>query len=92
VAEQQILTLVYLVLRELCALATDRPGNNDTIEVVKAEARISQALAILGELDAVTRHGNAAAKSLAQIMEVNASVKTRVEQALRETLAALGSK
>jgi len=92
VAEPQVLALVYLVLRELCALAADRPGQADTVEVAKAEARISQALAILGELDAVTRHGNAAAKSLAQIMEVNASVRTRVEQALRETLAALGSK
>lgn len=92
VAEPQILTLVYLVLRELCALAADRPGQADTIEVAKAEARINQALAILGELDAVTRHGNAATKSLQQIMEVNTSVKTRVEQGLRDTLGALGSK
>lgn len=91
VAEPQILTLVYLVLRELCALAADRPGNNDTVEVAKAEARINQALAILGDLDAVTRHGNAATKSLEKIIEVNTSVKTRVEDALRDTLAALGS-
>jgi hypothetical protein len=92
VAEPQILTLVYLVLRELCALAADRPGNNDTIEVAKAEARINQALAILGELDAITRHGNSATKSLEKIIEVNTSVKTRVEDALRDTLGALGSK
>jgi len=92
VAEPQILTLVYLVLRELCALAAERPGNNDTIEVAKAEARINQALAILGDLDAVTRHGNAVTKSVEKIIEVNTSVKTRVEDALRDTLAALGSK
>lgn len=92
VAEPQILALVYLVLRELCALAADRPGNNDTIEVAKAEARINQALAILGDLDAITRHGNAATKSLTQILEVSTSVKTRVEDALRDTLIALGSK
>ena len=92
VAEPQILALVYLVLRELCALAADRPGNNDTIEVAKAEARINQALAILGELDEITRHGNTASRALEKIIAVNTSVKARVEDALRDTLAALGSK
>ena len=92
VAEPQILALVYLVQRELCALAADRPGNDDTVEVAKAEARINQALAILGDLDAITRHGNTAAKALEKIIETNTSVKSRVEDALRDTLAALGSK
>ena len=92
VAEPQILALVYLVLRELCALAADRPGNDDTVEVAKAEARINQALAILGDLDAITRYGNSATKALEQIMAVSTGVKTRVEDALRDTLAALGSK
>ena len=91
-AAPQVLALIYLVLRALCVLAGDRHGPSDTIQVAKAEARISQALTALSDLDLVTRHGNTAAKSLEKILEVTADIKARAGDALRESLGALGNK
>jgi hypothetical protein len=89
VADPQIMTLCYLVLRELCALASGEHADSDEVDLAKAEARISQALAALNDLDLVTRHAAAATSSLEKIREVTAGVKTRVEDTLKDSLAAL---
>jgi hypothetical protein len=91
VADRQILTLVYLVMRELCALATSQHADTDKADLAKAEARIGQALAALNDLDLVIRHSAAAAKALEKVQSVTIDVKARVAQTLLESLAALHS-
>jgi len=91
VADPQIMTLCYLVLRELCALASGEHADTDEVDLAKAESRISQALAALNDLDMVTRHAAAATSSLEKIRDVTAGVKTRVEDTLKDSLAALNS-
>jgi len=79
------------VLRELCALASGEHADTDEVDLAKAEARISQALAALNDLDLVTRHAAAATSSLEKIRDVAAGVKTRVEATLKDSLSALNS-
>ncbi len=83
--------LVYQVLRELTALEGGHRADTE-LDVGLAESRISQALTALNDLDDVARHSAAAQKSIERIREVSMGVRTRVEETLRASLGALGSK
>ena len=91
VADPPIVSLVYLVLRELVALATDSGSDSDPVSVSKASSRIAQALTALNDLEEITRHVTAATRSLEKIRDVGTTVRTRVEQSLNDGLAALSS-
>src|ERR1019366_3328814 len=91
VADPPIVSLVYLVLREWVALATDSGSDSDPVSVSKASSRIAQALTALNDLEEITRHVTAATRSLEKIRDVGTTVRTRVEQSLNDGLAALSS-
>jgi hypothetical protein len=89
VADAPIVSLVYLVLRELVALATDSGNDTDPVSVSKASSRIAQALTALNDLEEITRHVTAATKSLEKIRDISTTVRTRVEHSLNDGLTAL---
>jgi hypothetical protein len=91
VADAPIVSLVYLVLRELVALATDSGNDTDPVSVSKASSRIAQALTALNDLEEITRHVTAATKSLEKIRDISTTVRTRVELSLNDGLTALSS-
>jgi phosphate uptake regulator len=91
VADAPVVSLVYLVLRELVALATQTGNDTDRVSVSKASSRIAQALTALNDLEEITRHTSAATKSLERIADISGNVRARVEQQLTDGLTALSN-
>jgi len=91
VADTPIVSLVYLVLRELVALATDSGNDTDSVSVSKASSRIAQALTALNDLEEITRHTTAATRSLEKIQDISTTVRARVEHSLMDGLSALNN-
>ena len=91
VADAPVISLVYLVLRELVALATDTGNDADPVSVSKASSKIAQALTALNDLEEITRHTSAVGKSLEKIVDINTTVRARVALTLTDALAALST-
>jgi hypothetical protein len=84
-----VVSLVYLILREMTALLTVRQSDGDEIDLAKVEAQLGLALTALAELDEVGRLAGQAEKTLQNLRAVGGRVQKKIHEALTNGLAVL---
>ncbi|MGN6130149.1 MAG: hypothetical protein ACTHOK_07385 [Nocardioidaceae bacterium] len=84
-----VVSLCYLILREMTALLTVRQDDGDEIDLAKVEAHLKWAMSALTELDEVGRLATSAERNLNQLKVVGAGVQKKIRDALTNGLAAL---
>lgn len=84
-----VVSLCYLILREMTALLTVRQNDGDEVDLAKVEAQINWALSALKELDEVARLATSAERNLAGLKEVGGRVQKKIRDALTGGLTAL---
>lgn len=82
--DPELVSLVYLLLREQVAMTTMRHDDGAEIDLTQVEARITLALSILDEFDQVGRLAGQAELSLAKLKEIGAQAQARARNALTE--------
>lgn len=84
-----VVSLCYLILREMTAMLTIRQDDGDEIDLAKVEAQLNWAMSALNELDEVGRLASSAERNLNQLKLVGAGVQKKIRDALTNGLAAL---
>jgi hypothetical protein len=83
--DPETVRLVFLLLREVVALLTVRQHDQE-IDLTRVEAQVKVALTSLAELDEVARLCRAAQANLAKLLEVGGRVKSKIHEALTNSL------
>ncbi|HEX3005154.1 MAG TPA: hypothetical protein VHO27_13155, partial [Angustibacter sp.] len=87
--DSTVVSLCYLILREMTAMLTIRQDDGDEIDLAKVEAQLNWAMSALNELDEVGRLATSAERNLNQLKLVGAGVQNKIRDALTNGLAAL---
>lgn len=85
----EIVSLCYLTLRELVLLVTVRQSDGDDLDLVRLEGQLNLGLASLQEFDEVARLASAAQKNLDNLKLVGGRAKTKIHEALANSLKVL---
>jgi HJR/Mrr/RecB family endonuclease len=88
-ADEETVSLVYLIVRELVALLTIKQSNDSEIDLAQVEAKFRLALSAMEEFDEVGRLATQARRSLDKLLEVGKGAQNKARQALTEGVALL---
>lgn len=88
-SEPQVVSLVYLIVRELVVLLTVRQSADSEIDLTQVEARVRLALAAIEEFSEVGKLASQAKRSLDRLLEVGQQAQAKARQALTDSLQLL---
>jgi hypothetical protein len=86
VDDEETLSLVYLIVRELVALLTVRQDDGDEVNLVQIEAQLNLALSALTQYDEVGRLANQAGKSIEKLIEIGKQAQVKARTALTQAI------
>lgn len=87
--DEETVSLVYLIVRELVALLTIKQNDDDEINLGQVEAKLNLGLAALEEFDEVGKLAVQASKQLEKLIAVGRGAQSKARQALTESISLL---